>query len=899
MSLDIIFGWHLDGLSYPETTSGRLYEVGGLILGPAGLSQQLALRLNLAVPFAPQAVRIAKYLRALQECDDEKQFYSASFKLDPWSTASCLLVMRDQLIAAGWDGKRAADGSPKLRSFGRVERIAYPVRSPAETLRAILYKVREERTHRYPIKSIKLVTPPDLLPAAWQEILAQLSHGLDVDQIPLRNEFDESSDLGSIQAFLAAGKKSPLNNDGSFTLLEADDEYQLSEVVAAWLSAKTPNLDAVVILRNGPTQILDAHCARLGLSRLGRHDKSRWRSALQLLPLMLETCWLPANPYRTLELISLPGGPVPRKLSYHFARALRTEPGFGGDCWSSAWGAAESELRSDFSAESDDPLDIEGRIKSTLENLRFWLEPVRSDPASGMSCDQVVKVCRRVMQWAGSNLANPEASEMFAHAMKAAQELAETISACGLKTVTKIQLDRMLDAVAGEGILPENWHAEDAEWSLLDHPGQLWSGAKSLLWWGFTHSKIALERFDPWTAMELKMLADAGIELERPSKVAVREAYAWRQALLNVEREVLLCHSRMSKGQTSNIHPLWHEIEDLVYGLNGGVIEQAHRVLSCPRSKIGHSVLPLSEVETRSPPGAHRYWSAPMDSINERSEESVSSVRLLFGCPLAWTLRYHAQLHPGTLLLVPDGEPLIGDIAHKVFKRLMEMPAHEISDETVAMIFDELIASVGLPLLARGRDVERESAKGFIVESAKTFLQFLRDEQLIVDACEVRKERAFRDSTFVGNIDIVLRTKDGQRLVVDHKWTKRPKYRVEEIRKSQHLQLVAYNWLDALESEARGAAGYYLLRQRRLVHCGDYALRVGQRIDSAPLEQMWERIEQEYDKALAALKKGIIRAAGVPEGDEFTEEKQPFSIEAPCKVCEYGNLCGVRALRNG
>ncbi|MCC7532122.1 MAG: hypothetical protein IT342_26700 [Candidatus Melainabacteria bacterium] len=138
MALDIVFGWHLDGFTYPETSTGKDFSLGSLVVGPAGLAQQLALRLGVTKPFLPQAVRIANYMRALEQIDDGDQFYSKSFALDSWSTASCLLVMREQLISAGWDGNPVTQASRKLLSFSAVEQVVFPLGSPSETLRAIL-----------------------------------------------------------------------------------------------------------------------------------------------------------------------------------------------------------------------------------------------------------------------------------------------------------------------------------------------------------------------------------------------------------------------------------------------------------------------------------------------------------------------------------------------------------------------------------------------------------------------------------------------------------------------------------------------------------------------------------------------------------------------------------------
>jgi len=66
MALQIIFGWYLDGPSFPETADGSNATLGKLIAGPAALVNQLALRSGLVRPLIPQAVRIANYLAALR-----------------------------------------------------------------------------------------------------------------------------------------------------------------------------------------------------------------------------------------------------------------------------------------------------------------------------------------------------------------------------------------------------------------------------------------------------------------------------------------------------------------------------------------------------------------------------------------------------------------------------------------------------------------------------------------------------------------------------------------------------------------------------------------------------------------------------------------------------------------
>jgi ATP-dependent helicase/nuclease subunit B len=901
MAFDIVFGWHLDGLTYPETCNAATANLGDMVTGPAGLISQLALRLGVCKPFVSQSVRIARYLKALAACDDGNQFYSASFALDSWSTASCLLVMRDQLISAGWDGKAISNETPKLRSIALVEEKANPLCSGAETLRSVLAALKCEQHPSIPIKRIQLKTPKSLLPKVWQEIFTLLDNtSIEVEELDGPDDFDVSHDLGKVQHYLTTGEKIELQNDGSFYLLEGDDEYQLAEVAAAWLSANSSDLEKLVAIRNAPSVVLDAFCNRYGLPRFGGHANSRWRSALQVLPLMLETCWLPANPRRTLELISLPESPISRTLSYHFIQALRAEPGFGGSRWSTAWTAAEEELRSNAQQieelngpDKQDTVCLEEKITSTLKSLRFWLEPQRHDPSGGMPIAQALAICRRVGQWASSNLRKEGASEMFLQALNSSKELEETIIESGLASIKKIQLERILDAVAGEGSKPERWHAQSASWSNVDHPGQIWGPANIVLWWGFTDNSQVYSQSDPWSPADLKCLEESSIHIDRPNQIAIREAYAWRQALLNVRNQLFLCRTRVRHGQQTSLHPVWQELEELIDSSKSWNACQAHKILSNPQPLVANKALQMKAVQAKSLPVAHRYWTAPAGRIVQRAKESVTSMRELFGCPMAWVLRYQAQLHKTGVLNLPDGDRLIGDIAHKLFRRLFEdgWSADQLTARAETY-FDELVETVGLPLLLRGKNLERENAKRLLVDSVNEFGRLLRAAGLQVDGCEMHKEAAFGQGVFIGDLDILLKDKSGNSFIVDYKWNQGIKYRISEIEKAHHLQLAAYAWLESIETNKFGRVGYYMMRQRRLIHCGDTSLSIGQQVDSLPLAEIWENAENEFLSSIGLLSDGSICASGVQTDEAMPSTNRNFAIDPPCKFCDYGNICG-------
>lgn len=893
--MNIVFGLHLDGLTYPETVTSETFDVGGIVAGPAGLGQQLALRLGLQAPFTPQAVRIGRYMRAMEECDDEQQWYSKSFQLDAWSTASCLLVMRDQLINAGWDGKGFADSNLKLQSLAMVEQIAFPLGSPSETLRSVLFTLREKRDNKLPIKSIVLKTPCSLLPVVWQEIIAELqSAGVKIEERNDNFRARDNTDLAKVQQFLTTGKSSTLVKDGSFTLLEADDEYQLAEVTTGWLSAQCNELDDLVVIRDSPTTILDAFCSQNNLPRFGGYDKSRWRSALQVLPLMLECCWLPANPRSTLELMSLPEGPIPRTLSYHFVRALRQEPGFGGRLWAEAWKNAESSLTDAARNTEDASLDSES-IREQIDNLRFWLEPERYDPKIGMPSEAIIAICRKVRRWAAASMRQNGASEMFVQAFNATEELEAAINSTGLAHFSRVQLARLIDAVAGEGCRPERWHAEAAPWAIVDHPGQIWSAAKRVLWWGFSLKPIIKSHFDPWTEAEVRLLAESGIHVERLTTTAIREAYAWRQAILNSTDQILFCRTRVSRGQETLIHPLWHEIEPLSSESGNLVIVQAHKMTSVSTYRLGEQQIRLRRLRETETPSAYRDWPIPENKVLQRPQESFSSMHELFGCPMAWSLKNYAKLYPGALLDVPDGDSLIGTIAHKVFLQLFCDRDLQNLYIRAEQIFDEVVQAIGLPMLQPGRSVERSYARRSIAQAAEQFGKLLESSQLTIAECESRKERAFRDGTFHGDVDLLLKDKNDHPIVVDYKWNKNLKYRMAEIEENRHLQLAAYAWLESAASGEFAHVGYYMLRQQRLIHCGNAAVTVGQQVSGASLEDVWHRAETEYELAVSRLSSGIMTAVAISPVDESTAEVTgSFVKEPPCKFCDFGTICGQR-----
>src|ERR1700733_3615911 len=154
--MELFFGIAADGRTYPDA-SAPPGAVDFAVVGPAGLTDTLEVQLGIAGPAVPRSVRIAAYVAKIRAAGVVARFWSDSFSKDPWSTATMLLSLRDELVAGGWSFgpvgvKRIDDlaeveiqGAPLPR--GLADRVAalIPALSSRPGLRLVRLRLLEAR----------------------------------------------------------------------------------------------------------------------------------------------------------------------------------------------------------------------------------------------------------------------------------------------------------------------------------------------------------------------------------------------------------------------------------------------------------------------------------------------------------------------------------------------------------------------------------------------------------------------------------------------------------------------------------------------------------------------------------------------------------------------------------
>jgi ATP-dependent helicase/nuclease subunit B len=893
--MHIVFGWKLDGPCHPQAANGATAAIGQPVVGPNGFLSLLESALGLIGPHTPAAVRIARYQGRLQSLDDGSRFYSRSFARDAWSTTKQILAWRDELYASGWKGQRIEGAGTRLETLAALEVAeGQPLGSSlGERLRAVLEVLASGR--EVPIESINVVSYEERLPLMWQRLLARLrENGIAVRDLEPPSHTGRS-DLVAIQEALRGNKATKFAGDGSLIILDTDDEWQAADAVAAWL-VSGDNRETVIVRGTG-CPALDAACHRVGLPRPGWTETSPQRSALQVLPLILETMWEPLEPARVLEFLNLPRSPLPRFVSRRFARALKDEPGIGGERWIEAWLACIKDLTGWHRTDGSDDATIKKEIGKAQEEWKFWLEPQRFCRSDGIPVQQIQDVCRRIAQWSGG-VAQHDNDHLFLAASAHAAALSEAMAALGASHIPAIQLGRIIDAVTSEGVSAPTATEEAAPWSVVDAPGQIWGTADTVVWWGFS-GDVSLPPRQPWSSAEIAALATVDAHVEPIEDLVLREAASWRQALLGARSRAILVMPRRLRGEAATPHPLWHEIfaqlESLQAVSKARIPAQA--IAISETTQLGDRVIKRQGIGPLALPTAQRRWIVPASTLTRRPIESITSIKTMIECPLAWALNYGAHVRPGALDVLPDDANLVGTLAHAVVEKLFTQRKDWLPKEAAGeatKIFDILAVQTAAPLLRPGYTVEYERAKARVSDSIGLLVQMIADAGLTVRGCEEEVVVTFGPGQdFGGYLDLVLEDATGRSVVLDLKWSTRDKYRREEVQEGRALQLAAYTWLEEQAGRTSLGAGYFMLRQQSLLFTNPYPFSPTHHVPGSDLKQTWATLRTAYDHRMEQLERGDVVVRGVAQGIDDTDVDPMPQVEPGCNFCDYSSLCSA------
>ncbi len=286
--MNIILGHELDTGGYPDALGDSEATVGSVVVGPSGLVGILETRLGLTKVRTHGAVRIGRLLKILKDHDNGTSFYSRSLEADAWSTAKTILAWRDELKISGWNGDAPSGASDRLKTLSDLEKVFQIelVEGMGDRLQAILRRLNQDQ--ELDVTQIQLVEPLESWASGWRKLLDSLSKcGVAFSDAP-SHAMPSPGDLGRLQQALRTGKPitGDVAGDGSVCVVRSQGEWESCETIASFLEAIYQNENKALIINGGGSHLLDDTLNRHNLPRLGYDSRSRWRTSLQLLPLV-------------------------------------------------------------------------------------------------------------------------------------------------------------------------------------------------------------------------------------------------------------------------------------------------------------------------------------------------------------------------------------------------------------------------------------------------------------------------------------------------------------------------------------------------------------------------------------------------------------------------------------
>lgn len=893
-------GLHLDGLqpSLPRTA------VGEVVLGPLRMLDLLELRLGLPPAIASPAEALLEYEACLADVDDDARFYSRSFATDTLGVARTLLGWRARWHEAGWPGTFDGPVSRRLAEIAAVETVArdrVPL-TPGQRVQRVAAALEQGLQAR--IDRIVLHDTRAEWPAAWRRVLERFDVDVAPGTAPAATG-ETGTDLHRVQQALLALEAGDEGTRREPEALAGDDSLIVVRAISRDLSAqaigeyllKTGALDDTVVIAERDGIIVDNAFERVGLPRAGFQHYSRFRAVSQVLKLCLGLIWEPIDPHLLLQFLIHPVAPLPGHARSALADAVASEPGVGGTAWRHALDRISERMRTKLERSDDE-------VAALIDDVRYWLEGERHDPAGGAPLPVLIERARRCTNWLARRLhmLDDEADvSLYAAAEAQADALVAGLGVLlerGETVLPRIALERLVDEVGGRSADPGTF-AEAGHVLATTEPAAVTEARQTVIWWDLADHAPRLGY--PWSEAELAELAAEGVALPSVDALIDRRLQGWLRPVLNARRQLILVVHDRDEGR----HPLWSRLQSLFENFNEIRIEDTLLGVAS-RATIPALEIPTEPLALAPLPRPRRWWTLPDErSVPPRATESYSSLKKLIDYPHEWVLNYAAKLRPGRAADLPSGNLLNGNLAHRLLESFFGMHADwaSLDDRAVATwlagYLPRLIEQEGALLCEPGAGVERERVIVTLERALARLLAHLRGAGIVSVAAEQTTEAPYGALTLRGAIDLLLRDRDGNEIVLDVKWGGEP-YRGTELAENRYLQLATYAYM---RRHAPGATrwpghAYFIVSTGNVLAHDTRAFPDAVTFPPATAESaeaVWARIAASDGWRRAQLRAGRIEvnAAGTePTGESVPPANALEAADGPDGFDDYARLTG-------
>ena len=870
--MTIHFGLQLDDLVFPksETTTGNTSY-----LGKQGLLHCLELHLGLSGhPNNNEHLRIEQYRQALQIHlrNQDNVFYKVSFDADQFATSTTLLLMRDELVLAGWKFDFDANTPQRLRTIAAIENIFKSkenelVLSPgfADRYKEVILLLDN---HNQPFTRINLNEPLDFLPQHFQILLKKLkANGAQlISQQDLKNS--EYSDLSVFQKVLKKDisivKKYTLKNDGSLLLIKSKRET----LAAAWLAnffLKNKSFHPVCLIPE-KSRALDNAFIQEGLPSLGILSASLARPSLQILKLVTTFLWQPIDPYKILEFVSLSVKPLANDLALEIARVMAQTPGINSDRWHSMTSNYFKNLEE--IAKKDSTIDIR-EIKNQYD---FWFGRTRYRIDQKVPKVEAIVIFNYLENWANQQFkdSNDKNTSMQVLSSQATRVKDLLMALPDSEThLTNLELERIVRTIYEPS--PIQFRDTEMEnFPFIHDSSAILDSVDDLVWWNFSSNEPD-HFFSRWYQKELDFLRKNKVILMSPEDK--NQLLIWQRSrpVLSTQKRLILVMPEMVDGSPVFPHPL-HDVLEATFNnmdiITFSVDSEKGKELIKKHFNTPEKI--LLEKQNFGRPKAFINIQNPgrllpnYQDESGRNFETFTSLESLFYYPYQWVFRHKIKLHKSSILSIVQDTTMMGNLSHRFFELLFREDLQGWNKRQVELWIDtkanSLLSREGAVLLMYGRGPERIRFLNKIKYASWSLVSLIQKNGWKVFESEMDLQGQFNHIDIRAKADLVLE-KGNEKLVIDLKWRGATRRKMM-IKNEEDLQLVMYSKL-LTSDETWAHTAYFILEEGKMIARNSLAIEEVEAVspDSDHIninQSILEKMKKTYSWRLAQLKKGQI-----------------------------------------
>jgi ATP-dependent helicase/nuclease subunit B len=849
---------------------------GVLVVGLSGFVSYLEDCIGLACDTdVVEVLRVEQYRLRLKACLSEAVFYAASYEVDALETARAVLALRDELVLGGWNlDAIGADAPPRLQVLRQLEQTTeYPLSSGfadryAQVWQALAYSTDEDIT--LPFDTIELADPLGLLPLPLVRLLTLLRErkGVRVLDAPaLTSCAQAGTDLHVLQTLLLTSSGQTmrghlLTGDGSLGMLCAQYETDAASYLAKLIRLNGESVSPCYLIPQ-KSRVLDQAFIMEGLPSMGIPSASLARPTLQIIKLMDAFLWEPIDPFKIMEFVSLAIKPLHDELATVIANVMAETPGIHGERWNRDVYHFFDTLEA--RAATDTNIDVQ-KVRGEYS---FWFERKRYPAGGSIPRSEPIALYSYIHRWARKAYDSmPDTFQSLLVLAEQARRVCDILEALPDEesTLTALRLERIVRSIyqpAPVVFVP----AQKAHAKHVFHEGGIVEPEEEILWWGFQRT-LAPPLYDTWRLAERQYLyAHGGVLLDTPTRRLEVYRYTMLLPIMRCRKRLLLVYTSMYGGSNTDPHFLNNYLEAIFDNWKQQIwyIDRSDTPPQWARTWALPTTLPLPK---RLFPAPRPYIQLPADvHISLREEESYSSLESLFYYPYQWVFRHKLELRKSAILSIVDPNTLKGNLAHSIFQHIfLKESIHTWKREQVEAWFKSnmywFLKRQGATLLMYGQEPEQLQFKNKLVDAVWILIKMIQNNNWKIYGVEKNLQGRFCNIGIKGIADLVLENAQGQKCVVDMKWTSNSNKYQELIKSGEDLQLILYaRLLDDDDTWAHTA--YYIINRTVAYSRNNDAFKEAKALASDTnyievCKTIYHQMEKTLDWRIQQLQQGLI-----------------------------------------